>query len=389
MIHPSDPELTDRGLRDGRDAPVTCAACGCRLAATGEAWFHFNPISGRDARGCRIACADAAHDATGRPIALAVWTPAAADPARSVAPLSRAVVLVHDQPIAHAPDGHDCGPPASSTLARRRARCGLSQSRSGSVSAGQPARASWRCGTMSPLARTSASSSRNSVGVRVSDGIPEARLVAARLQGQVAGGQRPAAGRARHAGAIDPAHDRGDPGQQLGLAERLGQVVVRPEPSARTLAASPLSPDTMRIGAWPTARIWPATENPSGPGHRQVQQDEVRVLLAEALDRGQPVVGGDDLVALGPDERGDGADHGRVVIHDEDPQGAGAHGAHILSLSVSALRSRPRRAGRRRIARRAAGPARTTGGRPWISPSRLAAYRPIPDPRAVWVSRRA
>jgi hypothetical protein len=73
MIHPSDPEL--RGpiaVRDGRLAAVTCAACGCRLTPGGEAWFHFNPLAGRDARGCRVACADAAHDETGRAIALAV-----------------------------------------------------------------------------------------------------------------------------------------------------------------------------------------------------------------------------------------------------------------------------------------------------------------------------
>ena len=71
MIHSTDPKLTT-AVRDGRDAPVTCASCGCRLEATGEAWFHFNPISGRDARGCRVACADAAHDAAGRAIAVPV-----------------------------------------------------------------------------------------------------------------------------------------------------------------------------------------------------------------------------------------------------------------------------------------------------------------------------
>ena len=64
---------------------------------------------------------------------------------------------------------------------------------------------------------------------------------------------------------------------------------------------------------------------PVRSGHRQVEQDEVRVLLAEALDGGQPVVGGDDLVALGADERGDGPDHRRVVVDDEDSEGAGAH----------------------------------------------------------------
>ena len=73
MIHPSDSELTrPTAVRDGHGAPVTCASCGCRLQASGEAWFHFNPLAGRDARGCRVACADAAHDPTGRPIAVAV-----------------------------------------------------------------------------------------------------------------------------------------------------------------------------------------------------------------------------------------------------------------------------------------------------------------------------
>ena len=54
---------------DLRSGPVTCAACGCRLvyASDGsESWFHFAPMAGRDARGCRIDCADAAHDQRGR-----------------------------------------------------------------------------------------------------------------------------------------------------------------------------------------------------------------------------------------------------------------------------------------------------------------------------------
>ena len=71
MIHPSDSDvLPVQAVRDGRGAPVTCAECGCRLQAIGhpgeEAWFHFNPLAGRDARGCRVDCADAAHDALGR-----------------------------------------------------------------------------------------------------------------------------------------------------------------------------------------------------------------------------------------------------------------------------------------------------------------------------------
>jgi hypothetical protein len=49
--------------------PVTCSACGCRLqrsADGGASWFHFAPMAGRDARGCRVRCADAPHDARGR-----------------------------------------------------------------------------------------------------------------------------------------------------------------------------------------------------------------------------------------------------------------------------------------------------------------------------------
>lgn len=73
MIHPSDPEVSRPiAVRGGHGAPVTCAACGCRLAAIGDAWFHFNPLGGRDARGCRVACADAAHDVAGRAISLSV-----------------------------------------------------------------------------------------------------------------------------------------------------------------------------------------------------------------------------------------------------------------------------------------------------------------------------
>ncbi len=72
MIHPSDSELRPSAVRDGHLAPVTCAACGCRLAESGDAYVHFQGFAGRDARGCRIDCAEAAHDAAGRAIALPV-----------------------------------------------------------------------------------------------------------------------------------------------------------------------------------------------------------------------------------------------------------------------------------------------------------------------------
>lgn len=72
MIHPSDSELRSVAVRDGRLAPVTCVACGCRLDAADDGFVHFQGFAGRDARGCRIDCAEATHDAGGRPVALPV-----------------------------------------------------------------------------------------------------------------------------------------------------------------------------------------------------------------------------------------------------------------------------------------------------------------------------
>jgi hypothetical protein len=69
MLHPSDHELQRiLAVRDGHAAPVTCSSCGCRLVVAGEVGFHFNSLAGRDARGCRVACVDAAHDLSGRPL---------------------------------------------------------------------------------------------------------------------------------------------------------------------------------------------------------------------------------------------------------------------------------------------------------------------------------
>jgi hypothetical protein len=52
-------------------ATVVCGACGCRLTTRDSAddasfsgarrWFHFVGSAGRDARGCAVACVDAAH----------------------------------------------------------------------------------------------------------------------------------------------------------------------------------------------------------------------------------------------------------------------------------------------------------------------------------------
>lgn len=52
-------------------ATVVCDACGCRLTTRDSAddtgftgarrWFHFVGSTGRDARGCAVACVDVAH----------------------------------------------------------------------------------------------------------------------------------------------------------------------------------------------------------------------------------------------------------------------------------------------------------------------------------------
>jgi hypothetical protein len=69
MLHSSNRDLRRiLAVRDGHAAPVTCASCGCRLVVAGEVGFHFSPLGGRDARGCRVGCADAAHDLSGRPL---------------------------------------------------------------------------------------------------------------------------------------------------------------------------------------------------------------------------------------------------------------------------------------------------------------------------------
>ncbi len=52
--------------------PVACVFCGCELypdpGSAGEAaWFHFAPVTGRDANGCRVRCATVAHRADGWP----------------------------------------------------------------------------------------------------------------------------------------------------------------------------------------------------------------------------------------------------------------------------------------------------------------------------------
>jgi hypothetical protein len=71
MMHPTDHRVTGhRAVRGGRLAPVVCGACGCRLELLdGGRFLHFGRLGGRDARGCRIECAEVEHDMLGRPLA--------------------------------------------------------------------------------------------------------------------------------------------------------------------------------------------------------------------------------------------------------------------------------------------------------------------------------
>jgi hypothetical protein len=68
MLQPTDGRPSYPFRATSRPGVVTCARCGCRLTPDPDrtdVWYHFSPLGGRDARGCRVACAEDAHDATG------------------------------------------------------------------------------------------------------------------------------------------------------------------------------------------------------------------------------------------------------------------------------------------------------------------------------------
>jgi hypothetical protein len=65
---PALPSLHAFSVRDGRLAPVTCVACGCRLWERADgAWMHYAGEPGRDARGDIVACVADPHYATAIP----------------------------------------------------------------------------------------------------------------------------------------------------------------------------------------------------------------------------------------------------------------------------------------------------------------------------------
>lgn len=62
---PASPGMQHYSVREGRLAPVTCVACGCRLWEGADgAWMHFAGVAGRDARGCTVPCVAEPHYAT-------------------------------------------------------------------------------------------------------------------------------------------------------------------------------------------------------------------------------------------------------------------------------------------------------------------------------------
>lgn len=74
-MHPSADADAWSGVRIAAEPSraVCCAACGCALypdpsPAGEQVWYHFAPARGRDANGCRIACASISHRPDGRPL---------------------------------------------------------------------------------------------------------------------------------------------------------------------------------------------------------------------------------------------------------------------------------------------------------------------------------
>ena len=85
MIHPPTPRSPAQGgprrsRRAGHLLRPAAVVSASGMADNDIAWFHFNPLGGRDARGCRVECVDAAHDVAGieRPPSpspeLSAWT---------------------------------------------------------------------------------------------------------------------------------------------------------------------------------------------------------------------------------------------------------------------------------------------------------------------------
>ena len=127
--------------------------------------------------------------------------------------------------------------------------------------------------------------------------------------------------------AVGPAAADGpDAGKQLLLAERLGDVVVGAGIERLDLGGLLALPgqDDDRRGAPPPDFL--ADRDPVEAGHRKIQDHQVRAVGVEAAQRFVAVVGRAHPVADAADQRGHGADHGRLIVDDQDAQRRlGAH----------------------------------------------------------------
>ena len=218
----------------GRGRPITCFACGCRLTTDETSAPGVRTHSRRWAVATRAAAASPAWTCP-RPFrpghagrARLTVLPRADPPAerrRPIDPRGTRLCGSRLDPVADAADRDDPRPARASTFARRRAIWGLA--RADRIRLGRPARPGEQVVRDDVATGPDERLEQAELGRRqVERQIADARLVTAGSSDS-APAEGTGAGRApRPAAAIDPAHDRRDPGQQLGLAERLDQVVV-------------------------------------------------------------------------------------------------------------------------------------------------------------------
>ncbi|MEJ7748641.1 MAG: hypothetical protein WKF56_05030 [Candidatus Limnocylindrales bacterium] len=151
--------------------------------------------------------------------------------------------------------------------------------------------------------------------------------MAAGFEDEITGRQRTGCDAPDRASVHAP-HDGRDPGQEFRLAERLGQVVVGAQAERANLGRLAAFARNDQDRGLTDGSHLPGHAEPVGTRHGQVQQDEVRIFLAETFDGGQTVVRGDDLVTLRSDKGRDRSDHRRIVVDDEDPEASAAHADH-------------------------------------------------------------
>ncbi len=171
------------------------------------------------------------------------------------------------------------------------------------------------------------------------------------------------------AGFGAPAAHGADASQQLLLAERLRHVVVGAGVERLHLGGLlALAGQDDDRGRSPAPDLL-AHGDPIESGHRQVQDHQVRAVGVEAAQRLMAVVGGTDPMPDAADQRGDGTDHGRLVVDDQDAERR--IGAHPVASGRAVTNWLPP-AGLSSIQRR-----------PSMAPTRRrAAKRPTPAPGA-------